>query len=79
MARENAEIVLSDGTVYKAQDLYERLEANLPPVVFGLPAPGETLVYELEAGRQYELRTDADGHPHAVEENVTDSVKLIHT
>ena len=69
MADSHAEIILKDGTVYKAGDLYEKLAGDLPPVMFQLPEDGQTLVYELEPGRKYSFPFDPQTEGHVSEEN----------
>ncbi|MCB9987990.1 MAG: type I secretion C-terminal target domain-containing protein [Rhodospirillales bacterium] len=69
LANENAEIILADDTVYKAKDLYERLAGDLAPVEFVMPENGQSLVYRLEPGRQYEFNTDPENGAQAVEED----------
>ncbi len=55
LAESDVQIALEDGDTINSKALFDTLAADLAPVKLDLPEAGETVAYNVEAGRKYEI------------------------
>ena len=58
LAESDVQIALEDGDTINSKSLFDTLAADLAPVTLDLPQPGETVAYNVEAGRKYEINVN---------------------